>query len=240
VEGLQLNQEAMTQLAGETRLEIVPGASHLSPSPGRWNRSLASPPPGSSATSSLVRLALLGKPGAGKGTQGVRLARLLGAPLISTGELLRRRAEGDGPGAADLADLLARGELVPDDLVVSVVNDAVASAAASAAGGYILDGFPRTLAQARHPDTPVLDAVVHVDVPDDVALRRIAERAAGRTDDARRDATERRLQCFRSETEPVLNFYRRRGILTTVDGTQPPEQVTEAILQALPVPEGEV
>jgi len=187
-----------------------------------------------------VRLALLGKPGAGKGTQGVRLARLLGAPLISTGELLRRRAERDGPGAADLADLLARGELVPDDLVVSIVNDAVASAAASAAGGYILDGFPRTLAQARHSDTPVLDAVVHVDVPDDVALRRIAERAAGRTDDARRDATERRLQCFRSETEPVLNFYRRRGILTTVDGTQPPEQVTEAILQALPVPEGEV
>ena len=188
-----------------------------------------------------MRLALLGKPGAGKGTQAVRLSRLLGAaPLISTGELLRRRAEGDGPGAADLADLLARGELVPDDLVVSVVNDALALAAASAAGGYILDGFPRTLAQARHPDTPVLDAVVHVDVPDDVALRRIAERAAGRTDDARRDATKHRLQCFRSETEPVLNFYRRRGILTTVDGTQPPEQVTEAILQALPVPEGEV
>ena len=129
---------------------------------------------------------------------------------------------------------------MPDDLVVSIVNDALASAAASAAGGYILDGFPRTLAQARHPDTPVLDAVVHVDVPDDVALRRIAERAAGRTDDVRRDATERRLQCFRSETEPVLDFYRRRGILTTVDGTQPPEQVTEAILQALPVPEGEV
>jgi adenylate kinase len=187
-----------------------------------------------------VRFALLGKPGAGKGTQGVRLARRLDVPLISTGELLRRRAEGDGPGAAHLADLLVRGELVPDDLVMSIVNDALASAGTAAAGGYILDGFPRTVAQARHSDTPVLDAVVHVDVPDDVALRRIAERAADRTDDVRRDATERRLQCFRSETEPVLDFYRRRGMLTTVDGTRPPEQVTETILQALPVPEGEV
>ena len=181
-----------------------------------------------------MRLALLGKPGAGKGTQGVRLARYFGVPLISTGELLRHRAYTDGAAAGELAELLARGELVPDDLVVSVVNE---SLAASGAGGYVIDGFPRTLSQARHAAAPTLDAVVHLAVPDDVALSRVAERAgAGRADDARRDATARRLRSFHDDTEPVLELYRRRGILTTVDGTQPPEQVTEAILQALPVP----
>ena len=185
-----------------------------------------------------MRLILLGAPGAGKGTQGVRLARHYGVAHVASGDLLREHIAQETPLGKQVAAFLAAGSLVPDDLVLNVVGRAVREAMAT--GGYLLDGFPRTLAQARHPDTPVLDAVVHVDVPDDVALRRIAERAAGRTDDARRDATEHRLQCFRSETEPVLDFYRRRGILTTVDGTQPAEQVTEAILRALPVPEGEV
>jgi adenylate kinase len=180
-----------------------------------------------------VRLALLGKPGAGKGTQGLRLARHFGVPLISTGELLRHRADPGGAAAGELAELLARGELVPDELVLSVVNEALA--AASGTGGYVIDGFPRTLSQARHAAAPTLDAVVHLAVPDDVALSRVAKRAgAGRVDDTRRDATARRLKSFHDETEPVLEFYRRRGILTTVEGIQPPEHVTEAILQALP------
>jgi adenylate kinase len=179
-----------------------------------------------------VRLALLGKPGSGKGTQGARLAADVGVSLVSTGEILRRRAAGDGPDAAALAARLARGELVSDDLVVSVVNDALAEA--PAADGYVLDGFPRTLAQARHREAPAVDAVVDLDVPDDVALRRLAGRAdAGRVDDARQDAAARRLLAFHTETAPVLDLYRRRGILVTVDGTQPPEQVTEAILAAL-------
>jgi adenylate kinase len=179
-----------------------------------------------------VRLALLGAPGSGKGTQAVRLARHFGVPLIATGELLRRRAAtGGGPSTVELADQLARGELVPDDIVVSVVNDALR--AASAKGGYVLDGFPRTVGQARDPGAPELDAVIHLDVPDDVAARRIAERAGeGRSDDARRDATARRLRTFHVETDPVLELYRRRGIVTTVDSTQPPDQVTEAILAA--------
>jgi adenylate kinase len=181
-----------------------------------------------------VRLALLGKPGSGKGTQGVSLARHFGVPLISTGELLRRHAQTGSADAADLRELLARGELVPDEIVLSVVNDALSAVAAE--GGYILDGFPRTLAQAHHADMPALDAVVHLAVPDDVALRRVAGRAdAGRADDARRDAMARRLRTFHTDTEPVLDLYRQRGILMTVDGTQPPERVTEAILGALSV-----
>ncbi len=179
-----------------------------------------------------MRLALLGKPGSGKGTQGVRLAGHLRVPLVSTGEILRRRAAAGGPDAAALADRLARGELVSDDFVLSVVNDALAEG--SDGTGYVLDGFPRTLAQAQHAEAPALDAVINLDVPDDVALHRLARRAgAGRVDDARRDAAARRLQAFRSETAPVLDLYRRRGILTTVDGTQPPDRVYEAILAAV-------
>jgi adenylate kinase len=184
-----------------------------------------------------VRLALLGAPGSGKGTQGARLARHFGVPLVATGELLRRRAATvEDPAAAELADRLARGELVPDDVVVSVLNDALHSASAEGGDvldGYVLDGFPRTVGQAGHPEAPELDAVIHLDVPDDVTSRRIAERAGeGRSDDARSDATARRLRSFHAETEPVLERYRRRGIVTTVDGTQPPDQVTEAILAA--------
>jgi adenylate kinase len=181
-----------------------------------------------------VRLALLGKPGSGKGTQGARLARHLRVPLVSTGEILRRRAAAGGPDAAALADRLARGELVSDDFVLSVVGDALVGAANGNGYGYVLDGFPRTLAQAQHPDAPVLDAVINLDVSDDVALHRLAQRAgAGRVDDARHDASARRLQAFRTETAPVLDLYRRRGILTTVDGTPPPDRVYEAIVAAL-------
>lgn len=180
-----------------------------------------------------MRLALVGKPGSGKGTQGVRLARHFDVPLISIGELLRARAATGGDTATvELADRLARGELVPDDLVMSVVNDALRSA--STERGYVLDGFPRTLSQARRADAPELDAVIHLDVPDDVAYRRIAGRAReGRRDDAARDAMAHRLRTFHVETEPLLDLYRHRGILTTVDGTQLSDQVSEEILRAL-------
>jgi adenylate kinase len=178
-----------------------------------------------------VRLALLGKPGAGKSTQGSILAGRLGIPFISTGALLRRRAAADDAGASRLADALERGELVDDDLVVSALNDAIGAAGT---GRYLLDGFPRTLAQARRRDAPPVDLMINLDVPDDVARRRLAQRAsAGRADDTARAVMERRLRLFHTETEPVLDFYRRHGTLETVDATQPPDAVTEAALRAV-------
>jgi adenylate kinase len=182
-----------------------------------------------------MRLSLLGRPGAGKGTQGARLARHLGVPLIATGELLRQRAaSGDAP---ELAELLVLGKLVPDDVVTAIADDALASP--SAAGGYVLDGYPRTLAQARHADALDLDAVVHLDVPEEVSRRRIAGRAdPHRSDDARPDTTEERLRTFEAETEPVLDHYRRRGLLVSIDGARPPDEVTEAILRELALPGG--
>jgi adenylate kinase len=177
-----------------------------------------------------VRLALLGKPGSGKGTQGAMLARLLHVPLVSLGDILRQRAAGGGKGSLELAEMLDRGQLAPDDLVLSVVRDAVG---ASGDAGYILDGFPRTMAQADSDVVPI-DVVVNLELPDEDAWARLAGRVAdGRTDDADLEAIRRRLRQFRTDTEPLVDLYRRRGILRTVDASAPPAAVSAAILDAL-------
>jgi adenylate kinase len=177
-----------------------------------------------------VHVALLGKPGAGKGTQGEVLACLLHVPLVSLGEILRRRATGSGPTSRRLAQLMERGEFVPDDIVLEVVRSALDE---SDDRGYILDGFPRTQAQARADVVPI-DAVLNLELPDEDARDRLTRRAAdGRTDDADREAIGRRLHQFRTDTAPVVDLYRDRGILTTVDATAPPADVSAAILDAL-------
>lgn len=177
-----------------------------------------------------VRLVLLGKPGSGKSTQGSALARHLGVPHISTGELLRNRVAAGGDSERELAAMLERGDLVPDDLVLPVVRAAVD--AATGRGGYIFEGFPRTLAQAESDLLPV-DRVFHLAVPDECARERLAGSArADRADDGR-DVIELRLRQFHTDTEPVLDLYDRRGVLTTVDASQPAEEVTAAILREL-------
>jgi adenylate kinase len=126
--------------------------------------------------------------------------------------------------------MLDRGELVPDDLVLSVVRDAVR---ATDGQGYVLDGFPRTVAQAEADAAPV-DVVVDLALPDDVARERLRGRAdEGRTDDADLDAIERRLRRYHSDAEPLVDLYRERGILQIVDATESPSAVTAAILDAL-------
>jgi len=146
------------------------------------------------------------------------------------GDLLRERAAGTTERSRELGAILDRGELVPDDLVESIVRDAVR---ATNDQGYVLDGFPRTVAQAQTDAAPV-DAAVELALPDDVARERLAARAAGgRADDTDRDAIERRLRRFHSDAEPLLDRYRALGILKTVDATESPEAVTAAILAAL-------
>lgn len=177
------------------------------------------------------RLALLGAPGSGKGTQAAALQRHFGVPIVATGELLRGQAR-SGQLGQDTADRLDKGELVPDDAALAAVNSFLD--AADTSRGYVLDGFPRTVGQARHPDTPPIDLAVHLAVPDDVARARLAQRLkAGRSDDADRAAVERRLRRYHAETEPLLDLFSRQGILTSIDATQSPEHVTEAILRAL-------
>lgn len=179
-----------------------------------------------------MRLVLLGPPGSGKGTQASALARHFDVPTVSTGDLLRANPAGGSPEAGALASLVARGDLVPDDAILAVLNAALA--APEYANGYILDGFPRTLAQAEHPAAPTVDAVVHLIVPDDDVRGRLEERARlGRTDDKDRSAVERRLRHYHTEIPPLLDFYRGKGLLTEVDAAQAPAAVTTDILGAV-------
>jgi adenylate kinase len=185
-----------------------------------------------------MRVILLGAPGSGKGTQGEALARHFGISHLSTGDLLRAHiAEGTAVGH-EVAGYVEQGRLVPDDLILQLVSPAVIAAAES--GGYVLDGFPRTLAQAERayelaqPAGVTADSVVYLAVPDDVARERLAARSVdGRVDDGSSDVIERRLRVFHDETQPLLDFYRDRGILLTVDATPPPDEVTKAMLAAV-------
>jgi adenylate kinase len=175
-----------------------------------------------------MRLLMLGPPGSGKGTHGVRLAEEFGIVHISSGDVLRAEAGNN----ATLAGYLARGDLVPDDvlfeLLVPILERAVADT-----GGFIADGFPRTLAQAERAYREIgierdlkLDAVVSLDVPDDVLVRRLLDRARaqGRADDTL-EVIQHRLAVYRAETHPLIDYFRERGILLPVDGNQSPDDV---------------
>ncbi len=180
-----------------------------------------------------MRVVLLGAPGSGKGTQGAVVADRLDVPYVSTGELLRAEVVEGTELGRQVAPILDRGELVPDDLVVAAIRSRLQPMTATR--GWVLDGFPRTVAQARHAGSLVrADAVVYLGIPDDVARHRLAERApGGRSDDADPQVIERRLRVFHTETEPLLGFYRERDLLRTVDATEAPADVTEAIMDQL-------
>jgi adenylate kinase len=185
-----------------------------------------------------VRLLLLAPPGAGKGTQGERLAAYYGVRHIAAGDLLRAEAQAGGPLGSEIAAHQARGDLVPDQVVLDVLTPVVVDAAAH--GGYILDGFPRNLAQATAAAEiaarlgVTLQAAVYLHAPDEVLMRRLLERAdqGGRTDD-RADVIRHRLEVFAETTGPLVPYYSERGILVAVDADQPPDSVFDDILAGL-------
>ena len=185
-----------------------------------------------------MRLLLLAPPGAGKGTQGERLAARYGVRHIAAGDLLRAQAQAGGPLGGEIAAYQARGDLVPDQVVVDVLTPVVVDAAAH--GGYILDGFPRNLPQAHAAADlaarlgVTLQAAIYLYAPDDVLTRRLLERAAegGRTDDTA-EVIRHRLELYAESTGPLVPYYTQRGILIAVDADQPPESVTAGILAGL-------
>jgi adenylate kinase len=191
-----------------------------------------------------MRLVLLGPPGAGKGTQATRIVERFSIPQLSTGEMLREAvAEGTAAGLR-VKHIMDRGELVPDDVVVSVVASRIDHS--DAANGFILDGFPRTVAQATALDRELakrgikLDSVLDLEVDEDALLDRIrgrAEEAAKRGEPVRRDDNpetfKTRLHVYREQTAPVTEYYRSQGLLNMVDGLQPIDAVTEQLFAAV-------
>ena len=185
-----------------------------------------------------TRLLLLGPPGAGKGTQAERLVKALGIPQIATGDMLRAAAKAGTPIGREAAGYMERGELVPDAVVIGVAEERLRQPDARA--GFILDGFPRTAGQAEALDRMLeqlgvrLERCVALRLDEETLVRRLLKRAAieGRSDDS--EATIRkRMRVYRESTEPLVDYYRRRGVLVEVDGEGSIETVGKRIGEAL-------
>jgi adenylate kinase len=191
-----------------------------------------------------MRLILLGPPAAGKGTQAQRLVDKYGIVQLSTGEMLRAAVKAGTAIGRRVKDVIDKGELCPDDLVVAIVADRIEQPDASR--GFILDGFPRTTGQAQALDRMLaekglkLDAVIELKVDPAVLCERIATRNAQakargeavRSDDDPEILT-RRIGAYRKQTEPLIDYYRSRSVLRTVDGMAAIEDVAKAIERAL-------
>jgi adenylate kinase len=182
-----------------------------------------------------VRIVLIGPPGCGKGTQAARVAQASHVPHIATGDILRRAvASGSMLGDA-VREAMSSGELVSDEIVTDLVAEQMADL--DAGTGFVLDGFPRTVEQAIALDVLMEErgplAVVELAVPEDELVRRLRRR---RDTDARADDDEavvrERLAVYHRMTKPVLDFYKARRSLITVNGHLPPEDVTERIMLA--------
>jgi len=210
-----------------------------------------------------VRLILLGRQGAGKGTQCVRLSRHYVVPHISTGDILRAAVKEGTDLGLKAKEIMDEGGLVPDDIMIGIVAERIAKADARSRG-YILDGFPRTVPQAEALDEIVLDqpidVVVDLEVPRDLVLRRLAARrvcqdcgtnytATGtekapwfcdvcggdvvQRTDDTVEAINRRLDLYESQTRPLIEYYDKGGLLSVVDGNGAPDEITARIIAAI-------
>lgn len=182
----------------------------------------------------MTRLIFLGPPGAGKGTQAKQLSVLSDVPHVSTGDILRS-AVSEGTELGKKAKLyMDAGELVPDELILSLIRERLSTS--DALSGWILDGFPRNVEQASFLDSLLDDVeqpfecVVNLDVPDEVLIARLVQRGLeeGRTDDTE-ETIRNRLEVYRQKTEPLIDFYRNRQQLVSIDGNQPIEVVAEEL-----------
>jgi adenylate kinase len=212
---------------------------------------------------SAVRLLVLGKQGAGKGTQAVRIANHFGVPHISTGDMFRAAATARTTFGLKAKAFMTRGELLPDNIVIGVVAERLAQDDA-VNNGFVLDGFPRTRVQAEELQQLLgqgtLDAAVDIDVPTEVVLDRISGRRVCQTcgatyhvdappkvgsvcdndggdvvqrDDDKPEAIRRRLDLYERDTRPLLEYYEDLGLLATVDGDGEPDEVFELVLKSV-------
>lgn len=185
-----------------------------------------------------ARLLIVGPQGSGKGTQGVRVGEAFGVPVVSTGDVFRANVAEQTELGQQVKAIIDGGDLVPDELTSAVVRDRLSQA--DAAEGFLLDGYPRNLAQVMHLDEFLegrdesLDAVIALIVPREESLSRLTARATeqGRADDTE-EAIATRLGIYERETAPILDVYGTRGVVDEIDGVGSLDEVTARIFAAL-------
>lgn len=182
-----------------------------------------------------MRLILFGPPGAGKGTQAEAIADEFSLVHIATGDIFRANVGNETELGLRAKEYMDRGDLVPDEIVIEMVDDRISQD--DAADGFLLDGYPRTIPQAEALDKALareghgIDGVIRLRVDDEELISRLLQRAEeqGRTDDTR-EVIENRLAVYRDETEPLIERYRRQGVLHEVDGEGTIDEVRERVL----------
>ncbi|WP_127143363.1 adenylate kinase [Pelagibacterium montanilacus] len=187
-----------------------------------------------------MRLVLLGPPGAGKGTQAQILVQTYGIPQLSTGDMLRAAIAAQTPMGLEAKAIVDRGDLVSDEIVSGIISDRMDEP--DCANGFILDGFPRTIAQAEALNHMLdrkglhLDAVVEIKADPDILVKRIVKRAqesGGARADDNEEVLRKRLDVYVQQTAPLVSFYANEGLLRSVDGMAPIDDVTGAIKAAI-------
>ncbi|MFN1835551.1 adenylate kinase [Balneola sp. MJW-20] len=183
-----------------------------------------------------MNIILFGPPGAGKGTQAKLLQEEFQIPQLSTGDIFRAAIKNETPLGVKVKSILDAGELVPDQTVVDLVADELKKEKYS--GGYILDGFPRTVPQAEAFDRMLennnasLDAFIELSVPEEELVKRILSRGEGRSDDTE-DKVKNRLSVYQNETKPVLNHYQKQDLVKHIDGIGTVEEIFDRIKSEL-------
>ncbi len=187
-----------------------------------------------------MRLIIMGPPGAGKGTQAQILVEKYSIPQLSTGDILRAAIDAKTPMGLQAKEIMARGDLVPDEVVCGIVSERLDST--DAKNGFILDGFPRTIAQAQELDRMMeekgiaLDAVVSLDVDADALVARIklrAEESGGTRADDNEEVLRNRLEVYGELTKPLIAYYEKQGNVKSINGMASIDEVTSAIADAL-------
>jgi adenylate kinase len=181
-----------------------------------------------------MRLILLGAPGAGKGTQAERVVEHFKIAHISTGDILRQEVKDGTPLGEKAKGYMSAGELVPDDLIIQMMEKRLSQD--DCKNGFLLDGFPRTVAQAEALDSMLerlgiqLDAVASLKVDDEELVKRLLAR--GREDD-NETTVRNRLEVFHNQTRPVIDYYRQKGLLKEIEGTGDIEKISRDLIQTL-------